>query len=447
MDPTRLRFLLNEAEALGIHAARAGKLPEDSRIFEVIHSMTQALERGDNPPEASLFAEMSKASRAAGVTVAQLLHRETLLGRLRRRAALATPFLIGFMTLLLTLYLAFQSSELHKADLALREYQDLVSQRLQEKFYLAWRMYKYERVLDVKAPPLAQLDNYQKLVEDAHRLNAKTSAVLGLLEDSSTIRYVPDLFASHGWCWLQNLASILNGIDPSQACRTAPLPVENEDKRLQQVSPDLDIACKTQSLPAATANSVRLETKIDPDEYLRSLACFVRSIGITDDLSTYPQDPAIYATRNKVNLLVSWLLPGLYGLLGACVYVMRDLLRENGQSKAGGDARIVDLLSLLLRVALGGLAGIIIGWFWVPNTPTGSSAAISISSIPFGMAFLAGFSIETLFSLLDRLNKTVGKYDENIPADVTKDPEGRRERRGTFAAAPPGGPIEPTAQL
>ncbi len=30
-----------------------------------------------------------------------------------------------------------------------------------------------------------------------------------------------------------------------------------------------------------------------------------------------------------------------------------------------------------------------------------------ISSIPFGMAFLAGFSIETLFSMLDRLNRTI----------------------------------------
>jgi hypothetical protein len=57
------------------------------------------------------------------------------------------------------------------------------------------------------------------------------------------------------------------------------------------------------------------------------------------------------------------------------------------------------LLSLVMRIALGGVAGIIIGWFWVPT------AGVQISSIPFGMAFLAGFSIDTLFSLLERLNK------------------------------------------
>jgi hypothetical protein len=46
------------------------------------------------------------------------------------------------------------------------------------------------------------------------------------------------------------------------------------------------------------------------------------------------------------------------------VFLMRDLLLVNRPGKAQGDARIVDLLSLLLRVALGGLAGIIVGWFW-----------------------------------------------------------------------------------
>lgn len=146
-------------------------------------------------------------------------------------------------------------------------------------------------------------------------------------------------------------------------------------------------------LPAANDKPAKLESKFDLIDYMTSIDCFMRSLRITNDYDE-PVDLPIYATRNKVHLLMSWLLPGLYGLLGACVYVMRDLLRGNGSSKAGGDARIVELLSLLLRVSLGGLAGIIIGWFSVPTAPTASSAAISISSIPFGMAFLAGFSIE-----------------------------------------------------
>ena len=112
------------------------------------------------------------------------------------------------------------------------------------------------------------------------------------------------------------------------------------------------------------------------------------------------------------------MLPGLYGLLGACVFLMRDLLLAN---KARGDTRIVDLLSLLLRVALGGLAGIIVGWFWVPTSPTPSSSAIDVSSISFGVAFLAGFSIDSLFAMLDRLIKSFRQSDgEKHAAASTK---------------------------
>jgi len=85
---------------------------------------------------------------------------------------------------------------------------------------------------------------------------------------------------------------------------------------------------------------------------------------------------------------------------------MRSILLANGGVARRDDARILDLLSLLMRVALGGLAGIIVGWFWVPSAAS-TSSAISISSIPFGVAFLSGFSIESLFSLLERMSKAV----------------------------------------
>ena len=422
MDPANTKSLLQEAEKLGIYAARNGKLPEDSRIFEVVNSMGSALERGEHPSPSPLIAEITKVSNATGLTIRQLVRRETPIGQFRLWAAQLTPFLLGFMTLLLTLYLTFQSSQLHKADLALRENQDLVSERPQEKIYLAWKMYKYESVLNVKELPLAQLDNYQKLVEEAKRLYIKRTAVQLLLTDASVIRYVPEWMERAGPQWFQNLARNLNnpgtgnGDLPSTALDRSPAngsaASNPEEKGLQeaQLTP---IDCSV--LPVAPsdgkAKQAASSSKSDLDNYVQSFACFMQSLQIVED--GYPTDPSIYATRNKVHLLVAWLLPGLYGLLGACVFVMRDLLRDHGSSsKVGSDARIVDLLTLLLRVALGGLAGIIIGWFSVPTSPITSSVAVNISSIPFGLAFLAGFSIESLFTLLDRLNKTIGQQDE-----------------------------------
>jgi hypothetical protein len=418
MDPTRVKPLVDEAEALAIYATRVGKFPEDSRIFEVIDSMRQVLRQGECPEISPLIVETLKVSSAAGLTMEQLAHRETPLNRFRQWAARTTPFLIGFMTLLLTLYLAFQSSQLHKADLALRENQDLVGERLQEKIYLAWKMYKYESVLNVRGPPMAQLDSYQKLVDDAKRLSVKRMAVQFLLIESSVIRYVPEWLEYVGPYWLQNLFRRLNdsGTGTSLARNAAPSPsdssaavVAKEGELKEAMAKEID-CLKLHAPQAKKGKPLTVESKIDLDEYVHSFACFMQSLEIVED--DYPTDPLIYATRNKVHLLVSWLLPGLYGLLGACVFVMRDLLRDNGSSKAGGDVRIVDLLTLLLRVALGGLAGIIIGWFSVPTSQNTSSAAISISSISFGMAFLAGFSIETLFTLLDRFNKTIGEHDK-----------------------------------
>ena len=412
MDSTSVKSLLQEAETLGIYAARNGSLPEDSRIFEVINSIRSALERGEHPGLSPLIAEITKVSNAAGLTIKQLLRRETPMGQFRQWAAQMTPFLLGFVTLLLTLYLTFQSSQLHKADLALRENQDLVSERPQEKIYLAWKMYKYESVLNVKELPLAQLDNYQKLVDDAKRLYVKRTAVQFLLTDASVIRYVPEWLENVGPQWFRNLAKNLN--DPGSV--TDPLSVDggmaiNTDEKGLQEAKLTPIDCaEWPALPVKNAKAATLNNKSDVDQYVQSFACFMQSLQIVDD--GYPTEPSIYATRNKVHLLVAWLLPGLYGLLGACVFVMRDLLRDHESIKVGGDARIVDLLTLLLRVALGGLAGIIIGWFSVPTSPITSSVAVNISSIPFGLAFLAGFSIESLFTLLDRLNKTIGQQDE-----------------------------------
>lgn len=420
MDSTSVKSLLQEAETLGIYAARNGSLPEDSRIFEVTNSIRSALERGEHPGLSPLIAEIAKVSSAAGLTIKQLLRRETPMGQFRQWAAQMTPFLLGFVTLLLTLYLTFQSSQLHKADLALRENQDLVSERPQEKIYLAWKMYKYESVLNVKELPLAQLDNYQKLVDDAKRLYVKRTAVQFLLTDASVIRYVPEWLENVGPEWFRNLAKNLNSpgsvTDPLAFPTNEPLSVNgiisiNTDEKGLQEAKLTPIDCAERpALPVKNAKTATLNNKSDIDQYVQSFACFMQSLQIVDD--GYPTDPSIYATRNKVHLLVAWLLPGLYGLLGACVFVMRDLLRNHESIKVGGDARIVDLLTLLLRVALGGLAGIIIGWFSVPTSPITSSVAVNISSIPFGLAFLAGFSIESLFTLLDRLNKTIGQQDE-----------------------------------
>jgi hypothetical protein len=414
MDRLSVESVLLEARALARYAARSGTLPNDSRIFDAVDAITQALERGEHPAIGALIAEMMKVSVAAGVTVEQLMRRETPLGRLRHLAAPATPLLLAILTLLLTLYLAFQSSELNNAELALREYQELESLALENKIVQAWKIYQNVHLLNVSGLPLAQLDGYQKLVEEAKRIYEKRNAAIELLTHSSVIQYLP--FESWQGSWRRYWGgSGYKTVASSEAVVSA-----GADQKYIE-PPVLD--CSEERLAPEGKKRAPAESSVDLDSYPRSIACFVRVLRIGNDWD-YPIGAFILPVRIKIHMLASWLLPALYGLLGACVFVMRDLALATGRIKARGDASVVDLLSLLLRIALGGLAGIIIGWFWTPASSTASSPTSGLSSFPFAIAFLAGYSIDSLFALLDRLIRNFGQPDEKKTSGATKKHEG-----------------------
>jgi hypothetical protein len=200
---------------------------------------------------------------------------------------------------------------------------------------------------------------------------------------------------------------------------------ENDDPPVQQAAlhpaaaPRGAVAHATR-LAVAPVAAVAARIPADPtrvDGYSHSLGCFLLHLGLQKTALDPPSWDNIYLVKYKINLLVAWLLPGLYGLLGACVYLMRAFVLRPAD-RVVLEPTLLSTLAFVLRIALGGLAGIIIGWFWVPSSSPDS--ALSVSSIPFGMAFLAGFSIETLFSLLDRLNRSIaGVGDDKAPPGPT----------------------------
>ena len=96
----------------------------------------------------------------------------------------------------------------------------------------------------------------------------------------------------------------------------------------------------------------------------------------------------------------------------------------------------------VLRLALGTLAGLIVGWF-IFLLP-GQTFLASIS--PFAIAFLVGYNIELIFSVMDNLIKRLSRTGENggqskkiekSAAETTKPEEGMLEdsdETGTYAA-------------
>lgn len=94
-------------------------------------------------------------------------------------------------------------------------------------------------------------------------------------------------------------------------------------------------------------------------------------------------------------ILQSYLLPLLYGLLGASTSALRSLSREMELVIFSNKRRIQHLL----RISLGALAGIMVGWFsfLLPSESTSFVGSVS----PLAIAFLVGYNIEVFFSLMD----------------------------------------------
>ncbi|QUP54615.1 hypothetical protein GO998_13165 [Ralstonia syzygii] len=405
MSSADLDHLLRDANLIAWYAARHGKLPDGSQIFSLIESVKT--DGPDDPKNvADLCMEMNLATKEIGrITVSFLIQRWSLLDVLRQIFVTLTPLFFGFLTLLLTLYLAFQSSQLTKADTAIREYQEWANHQPREKLYAAWKMYHYEQVLNVKGPPLDQLDSYQKLVDEVKQAADKGSSVMNLLTQSSNVLYLPRFLEVHGTELTRRLVRELNSangplsddVNQANLLEGKGFPESQCNDSAQQISGNKAATEGAQQQPVATA------------EYANNYDCFLKKqLQISDLTFSYPLTwDTIFSIRAKINLMVTWLLPGLYGLLGACVYLLREFMRrENGAPFA--QKQIIGKLLQVLRVALGGLAGIIIGWFWIPtDTSSNGTVVATISSIPFGLAFMAGFSIDTLFSLLERVRRMI----------------------------------------
>lgn len=93
----------------------------------------------------------------------------------------------------------------------------------------------------------------------------------------------------------------------------------------------------------------------------------------------------------------SFLVPFTYGALGACAFLLRDI----SQKLKARQFDASDIPQHWNRLIIGALSGGLIVMFVNQIPESGNSSAIQISEGALG--FLAGYSIEFLFSTLDRI--------------------------------------------
>jgi hypothetical protein len=117
-------------------------------------------------------------------------------------------------------------------------------------------------------------------------------------------------------------------------------------------------------------------------------------IGIESDNARY-----LKASRLEVEILNIYVLPLLYGFLGACTFVLRSLSLE---VKAEIYSRRSDI-RFYLRMLLGSIAGLSAAWFLASaGADSAEHKTVALLS-PLALAFLAGYGVEIVFATMDRL--------------------------------------------
>ncbi len=94
-----------------------------------------------------------------------------------------------------------------------------------------------------------------------------------------------------------------------------------------------------------------------------------------------------------LEIMQIYILPLIYGFLGTCVYILRDLSTKTKECAFTQASTI----NFNIRLCLGALSGITSAWIISSGTPSDSFMSLS----PLAIAFLVGYSIEILFAAMD----------------------------------------------
>ncbi len=106
----------------------------------------------------------------------------------------------------------------------------------------------------------------------------------------------------------------------------------------------------------------------------------------------------IQTSQIILTALLKYILPILYGALGASAYIVR-VSADEIKSYTFSTGSIV---RYELRFYLGAVTGLSIAWF-TSDPKSAETAGVLQSLSPLALAFLAGYSVDLLFSFLDRL--------------------------------------------
>jgi len=391
---------------------------KDSALFAAIGDAEKLNDATASQPEVvKLQTVLNDCSSTVPFSTLAALRTGWSPGDMSRRTALATYFLIALSVTMMIIIgkLTYVYNRGVSIGTELQEIDNNdFSARFGQSIRQVWATKKQLSSATAKQASATDLtllkDAYYNSVDSLHSLDQRFSSLLVRAQGFMT-QEAPFPLWGMQWSYCKLSASPAKAGAPpdfsnprqmaiDQFCgQEIALPQQQGGAENNQPLKQSDFDCKNSGnaqggteVVSATGTSGQAEdVNADFDEATRNLQC----------------DGIITITPNSISTLTLqaktlgevlspyalWILPALYGALGGIMFHMRMILNPLLPNPP--------LSRLIHRIALGGLAGMILAWFMAPGTKLGGEVT-GIGFSLFTFAFLFGFSLDIFFAVLDQ---------------------------------------------
>jgi hypothetical protein len=127
------------------------------------------------------------------------------------------------------------------------------------------------------------------------------------------------------------------------------------------------------------------------------------------------QDDVEFVVTPMLLVWGNYILPVIFGFLGAAIFVILDFFGKIRESRLDPRDNFLSWIRLVLGLVTGSAVGLFFSAYGPPPSMTGAAADLtgSLTLSASGVAFLAGFGVEGVFTMLESLVGRVFASQEN----------------------------------